>query len=133
MGLFTKIPVTAEGAGIGSLNSFVQPDYVLAQEHQLPSIASSSELGYRQVYRSQLAKVSLFTLEWSALKLTELNAIRTFYLDHDGTVTPFYWTPQGETTARLFHFISELQSSQEEPDVYSASIDIEELSPSTFP
>ena len=133
MGLFTKIAVTGELAAVGSLNTFVQPDYILAQEYQLPSVTSNSELGYRRVYRTQLAKVSLFTLTWGALRLTELNAIRTFYLDHDGSVIPFLWTPQGETTARLFHFSSELESSQSEPDVYDASVDIEELSPAAFP
>lgn len=133
MGLFTKIPTTAESVGVGSLNSFVQPDYVLSQEHVLPPVTTLSELGYRQAYRSQLAKVSLFTLDWGALKLSELNAIRTFYLDHDGSVVPFNWTPQGETVSRLFHFVSALQSSKIEPDVYSATIDIEELSPAAFP
>tara|TARA_Y100000593_G_C4218622_1_gene290611 strand:- start:465 stop:866 length:402 start_codon:yes stop_codon:yes gene_type:complete len=133
MGLFTKIAVTAEATPVGSLNTLIQPDYILAQDHTLPKQQVSSELGYRQVYRTQLAKVSSFDLEWSALTLTELTAIRNFYLDHDGAVVPFNWTPQGETAARPFYFTSEFSFEQSEPDVYSGSISIAELSPAAFP
>lgn len=96
----------------------------LADNHRV----LKSEFGdnYKQIVEDGLNAVfSNGTLTWSMLDQTAYDEIRAFWRAH-GTATPFLWTPPDEATQRLWRFTETLSRTFLGPDIYSASVTIEE-------
>ena len=132
MGLFTKVSLTNEGAGVWSLNDLAAPDLPLSLNYLRPTNVRRTEAGYKYVNFDKSTEIIAIDLNWSNLTDTEKDAIETFYNDHDGQLTPFLYTLPDESSARKFMFTTNFESGLQSRNrgggkIYSLTLSIQEI------
>lgn len=129
MGSYAKIAITAEVAGVGSLNTLVAMDRPRTANYTRPKIVGKSELAYKAIRVKDQVQWRSEKIVWSSISKTDRDAIDTFWTAHEGVTIPFLWTVPGETSALLWHFTSKLQDVKLSEGVYTVSATVEQLTP----